>query len=164
MALASNRHHGHRQEERQNQQPQQQKEQCKAILVVDDEYDIVRVIEKSSQIIGFDTAGFTDPLLALEHFKANYNEYFLVISDLAMPSSSMNGFEFTKKIRSILPGIKVFLMTASNITDSALFSDFISSLKIDCIIQKPISLQALKDIIEKQSLLHASSNVSNNTI
>jgi hypothetical protein len=29
--------------------------------------------------------GFTDPLLALEQFRVNRNEYFLVISGLAMP-------------------------------------------------------------------------------
>jgi CheY-like chemotaxis protein len=44
---------------------------------------------------------------------ANNNEYFLIIADLAMPS--MNRFEFTRKIRSTSPDIKVVLMTASKL-------------------------------------------------
>ena len=82
---------------------QQQQEQHKAILAVDDERDIIIVMEHSSQIIGFRVYGFTDPLSALEHFRANCDDYFLVISDLSMPS--MNGFDFIRKSKLISPGI-----------------------------------------------------------
>jgi CheY-like chemotaxis protein len=147
MTLESNcLHH-----QKKKQKPQQ-KEQHKAILAIDDETDIIIVIKKSSQIIGFSIDGFTDPLLALEQYRTNNNEYFLIISDLAMPS--MNGFEFIRKIRLTSADIKVVLMTASNISDSGLFRELASSLKIDCIIQKPISLRELIDIIQKQKLLH----------
>lgn len=111
MTLASNCLH-HQQKK---QKQQQQKEQHKAILAIDDETDIINVIKKSSQIIGFSIDGFRDPLLALEQYRANNNEYFLIIADLAMPS--INGFEFIRKIRSTSADIKVVLMTASNISD-----------------------------------------------
>jgi CheY-like chemotaxis protein len=85
---------------------QQQKEQLHGtILAIDDETDIIKVIKNSSQIIGSSIDAFTDPLLALEQYRANNNEYFLIITDLAMPS--MNGFEFIRKIRSTSPDIKI---------------------------------------------------------
>jgi CheY-like chemotaxis protein len=80
-------------------------------------------------MVGFSIDGFTDPSLALEHFRTNYIEYFLVICDLAMPS--MNGFEVIRKIRSISPRINIVLMTASDIADSHIFRELASSLKID---------------------------------
>jgi CheY-like chemotaxis protein len=43
--------------------------------------------------------GFTDPLLALEHFMLNSKGYFLVISDVRM--SAMSGFQFIKNKRNI---------------------------------------------------------------
>jgi CheY-like chemotaxis protein len=118
------------------------------ILAVDDESDaIAKLIENSSQIIGASVEGFTDPILALDHFLTHSNEYFLVISDLAMPS--LSGFKFIKKIRSISSDIKIILMTASDITSSFLFRELASSLKIDCTLQKPISSRAIRCTIQK---------------
>jgi YesN/AraC family two-component response regulator len=57
-----------------------------------------------------------DPLLALEHFMLNSEDYSLVISGVRMPV--MNGFEFIKKVREILPSIKIFLISAFDINDN----------------------------------------------
>jgi DNA-binding NtrC family response regulator len=54
------------------------------ILVVDDEFDIVNTIRLWLDSHNFDVCGYTDPLLALEHFKDNYNEIDLVLSDIRM--------------------------------------------------------------------------------
>jgi two-component SAPR family response regulator len=85
--------------------------------------------------------------LALQHFEINAANYYFVISDIRMPG--MNGFEFVRKVKEIRPDIKVFLMTAFRISNvpSSGFSQ--SSVKIECIIQKPISIQRLNMIIEK---------------
>jgi two-component SAPR family response regulator len=56
---------------------------------------------------------FTKPSLALEHFKINYKDYSLVISDIRMPK--MNGFEFARSVSRVKPEIKVLLMTAFDI-------------------------------------------------
>jgi len=45
----------------------------------------------------FNVFGFTNPVLALEHFRMNAKYYHLVISDVRMPT--MNGFEFIKKVK-----------------------------------------------------------------
>jgi two-component system response regulator ChvI len=116
----------------------------KSILVLDDEFDIVNVIK-----LGMDKTNkfninliysFTDPLLALEHFKLNAAEYRLVISDIRMPK--MNGYEFVREIKKINPKVKVFLMTAFDI-NSQEFSKMLPDIKVDEFIKKPISIGGL---------------------
>ena len=41
--------------------------------------------------------GFTSPLKALEHYKKNYDQYGMVISDIRMPE--MNGFDLVKNLK-----------------------------------------------------------------
>ena len=95
---------------------------------------------------GFQAFGFTDPLLALEHFQVNYRQYGLVISDLRMPA--MNGYEFIKRVKNIKPEVRVFLMTAFEIDDKE-FRRLLQSVKIDEFIQKPISFKDLMYMLNK---------------
>ncbi|MFL6327194.1 MAG: response regulator, partial [Nitrososphaeraceae archaeon] len=81
-----------------------------SILVLDDEFDIINPIKHSLQRIGLHVYAFTDPNLALEHFRINCKDYILVVSDIRMPG--MNGFEFVRRVREINPAIKVLLMSA----------------------------------------------------
>jgi DNA-binding response OmpR family regulator len=106
-----------------------------SILLVDDEQDIVAIFRKSLQNQGFDAYGFTDPILALEHFKANHPNYGLVVSDIRMPQ--MNGIELARRIREIKPEVKLLLMTAFELSDFD--SDLLDSLKADEFLRKPIS-------------------------
>jgi PleD family two-component response regulator len=62
----------------------------KSILILDDEYDIVTILKKSLSIAGFSVFGFTDPLLALEHFKSNSDMYEIVLTDVRMPQIERN--------------------------------------------------------------------------
>jgi DNA-binding response OmpR family regulator len=118
----------------------------KIVLVLDDEFDIVALVKHSLQKHGYHVFGFTDPLMALEHFILNSTGYYLVISDVRMPV--MNGFEFIKKVREILPSIKIFLMSAFDINDSQ-YSKILLPLKVDGCIQKPISLKEMIRIVKK---------------
>jgi CheY-like chemotaxis protein len=118
----------------------------KMVLVLDDEFDIVAIMKHSLQKHGYHVFGFTDPSLALEHFMLNYESYSLVISDVRMPV--MNGFEFIKKVREILPSIKIFLMSAFDINDSQ-YSKILLPLKVEGCIQKPISLKELIRTVQK---------------
>jgi DNA-binding response OmpR family regulator len=111
-----------------------------SILVVDDEFDVNTLIKMSLQKRGYDVFGFTDPLLALEHFHINKSNYSLVISDIRMP-------EFVGKARIINLEVKILLMTAFEIDDQE-FAGVTSKLKIDGYIQKPISMGKLNGIID----------------
>lgn len=116
------------------------------ILIVDDEPDIVSIFKQALMNKGFHVIGFTDPLLALEHFQINVKQYGLVISDLRMPG--MNGYEFVKKVNEAKPEIKIFLMTAFEIKDAE-FRRVLPDVKIEDLLQKPISLAHLINTISK---------------
>jgi DNA-binding NtrC family response regulator len=117
------------------------------IQVVDDDFDILNTIKLYLQRVGLNVFGFTDPNLALEHFRINFKDYALVISDIRMPT--MNGFEFIQKIKEIRPAIKVLLMSAFEINGSEL-SAGLGEAKIEGFVQKPISLHQLSSIVQKQ--------------
>ena len=115
------------------------------ILVVDDEFDIVNTITLWLDRHSFDVCGYTDPLLALEHFKNNYNKIDLVLSDIRMPQ--MNGYELANRIKALQPKVKVILMSAFE-TREVEFSKMFHSVKIDSLISKPISMKSLTEKIQ----------------
>ena len=117
-----------------------------SILIVDDEYDIIKVFKRGLEYMGFRVSGFTEPASALEHFQINHEKYGLIISDFRMPG--MNGFEFIKKIKEIKPEIKALLMTSFDITDAE-FEWLLPKVKIEGLIQKPISLANLFSIVSR---------------
>jgi len=112
----------------------------RSILVIDDEFDIVNPIKLSLQKHGFNAYGFTDPLLALEHFQNNSSNIDLILCDIRMPQ--MNGYELVKRIKTLQPKVRVLLMSAFEINDLE-FSKVLPSVKIDGFISKPISLKDL---------------------
>ncbi|MGB8937060.1 MAG: response regulator [Candidatus Nitrosopolaris sp.] len=71
------------------------------ILILDDEFDIVTVFQQLLKNEGFHVFGFTNPLLAVEHFQINFKLYGIVISDIRMPV--MNAYKFIKKVKEIKP-------------------------------------------------------------
>ena len=61
------------------------------VMVVDDDLEISNLVKMALEKQGYDVFGFTDPLLALEHYENNNYTCDLVISDLRMPG--INGFQ-----------------------------------------------------------------------
>ena len=93
-----------------------------------DEFEVVTILRQSLEKQAFHVFGFTEPALALEHFRINSKTYGLAISDLTMPK--INGYEFIKKVKEIKPEVKVFLVTAFEINDIE-FIRLLPSVKID---------------------------------
>jgi two-component SAPR family response regulator len=117
------------------------------VLVLDDDFDLASLVKLILQKHGFKNVfAFTDPLLALEHFRINHKDYSLIISDIRMPI--MNGFEFVGKAREINPKVKILLMTAFEIDDKD-FSRVLPKPKIDGLIQKPASSTQILSTISK---------------
>ena len=58
------------------------------VSIVDDELDITELFRDAicDSIDGISVVTFNDPIIALEHFADNKQDYALVISDLRMPS------------------------------------------------------------------------------
>jgi len=118
------------------------------IAIVDDEPDILKLYQDFfTKIKGISIFTFTDPLMALEHFRINKNEYVLVISDLRMPN--LDGLELVKLIKDLNPLVRTILMTAFAIKDD-LFQEYLREEIINDILQKPILLPDLYDQVRKQ--------------
>ena len=109
-----------------------------SILTVDDEFDIVAVLRQVLQKQGYTVFGFTDPVLAFEHFRLNSTQYGLIITDIRMPT--MNGFELAEKIKVIKPSAKIVFMSAFEVGD---LESLLSPFKRPDFIRKPIDIRTL---------------------
>jgi DNA-binding NtrC family response regulator len=118
------------------------------IAIVDDELDILNLFQDFlSKIKGISIFTFTDPLMALEHFRMNKNEYVLVISDLRMPN--LDGLELVKVMKDLNPLVRTILMTAFATKDD-LFQDYARREIINNFLQKPVLLADLYEQVTKE--------------
>jgi DNA-binding NtrC family response regulator len=115
------------------------------IAIIDDEPDLASLFKEAlSQIDGAEVFAFTDPLLALEHFQTNHQNYMVIISDYRMPS--MTGIELLSKIKDVNPAVTRIMMSAFEIQDE-LFQEFKC---VDKFLQKPV---LMTDLINEVRML-----------
>jgi DNA-binding NtrC family response regulator len=115
------------------------------IAIIDDEPDLACLFKEAlSQIDGAEVFAFTDPSLALEHFKANHPNYMVVISDYRMPT--MTGMELLSKIKDVNPAATRIMMSAFEIQDE-LFQEYKC---VDKFLQKPV---LMTDMIDEVRML-----------
>ena len=108
------------------------------IAIIDDEPDLTYLFKEAlSQVDGVQVFAFTDPLLALEHFQANHQNYSVIISDYRMPT--MTGMELLSKIKDVNPAVTRIMMSAFEIQDE-LFQEYNC---VDKFLQKPILMTDL---------------------
>ena len=105
---------------------------------VDDGMDIVVIFHQALSKHGYTIFGFTDPALALEHFRMNSKDYALVILDVWM--QQMNGFELASSVKAISPDAKIVLMSAFEVSDLE-FS--MSAVKPKDFLRKPVDIKTL---------------------
>ena len=120
------------------------------ILLVDDDRDTLRIIQKYFESKGAHVNAYSEPLLALQDFMKNGNSnanrnnyYYLIISDIRM--HEMNVIELASIIRKMDKEIPIIFMTASSIKD--IDSSILKFLNIEDIIAKPIKLKVLLEKI-----------------
>ena len=113
------------------------------VSIVDDEIDITELFRDAicGSIDGISVVAFNDPIVALEHFADNKQNYALVISDLRMPS--INGLELLKRIKSSSPNVRTILMSAFNLEFDELYRTYSDEGIIDSSIEKPVTIDAL---------------------
>jgi DNA-binding NtrC family response regulator len=115
------------------------------VAVIDDETDLVYLFKDAlSQIDGVQVFAFTDPLLALEHFQTNHQNYRVVISDYRMPT--MTGMELLSTVKDVNPAVTRIMMSAFEIQDE-LFQEFKC---VDKFLQKPV---LMTDLINEVRML-----------
>ncbi len=118
------------------------------VAIIDDEKDITVLFSDALRgIKGISIFTFTDPKIALEHFKINNTAYVLVISDLRMPE--LNGMELIEKIKGENPFVRTILMTAFAINDD-IFQEYTKKKIINAFLQKPIHIHDLLKEVNTQ--------------
>jgi DNA-binding NtrC family response regulator len=103
------------------------------ILFIDDEHAIVDTVKEMLIYFGYEVVTMTSPIEALEAFRAGFDKFDLVITDMTMPK--MTGEKLAKEMLEIRPDIPIILCTGH--------SDMISEeetkeLGIKEFIMKPI--------------------------
>jgi DNA-binding NtrC family response regulator len=124
------------------------KKRNRLVAIIDDELDITVLFRDAMRgIQGISIFTFTNPRMALEHFKFNRNNYHLIVSDLRMPG--INGIELIKRIKELNPLVRTILMTAFEIDDE-LFQKYAEEQLINGFLQKPIMLKDLVKEVDNQ--------------
>ena len=115
----------------------------KIVSIVDDEIDVTELFQDAlcDNIDGITVVAFNDPIIALEHFTENRENYALVISDLRMPN--LNGLELLKKIKKLNEKVRTLLISAYDIENDVLFQHYVELGIIDSFIPKPITINRL---------------------
>jgi len=114
------------------------------VAIVDDEIDIANLFRDAlNHLPGVTAFGFSDPILALEHFRINRRDYKCIISDYRMPT--MNGIELLGEIKKINSNVARMLISAFEIDDKV----FCDCGCVDSILQKPIKIADLIQKIQK---------------
>lgn len=98
-------------------------------------------------IRGISIFTFTNPIMALEHFKINNKDYRLIVSDLRMPG--IDGIELLKRIKELNPLVRTVLMTAFEFDDE-LFQQYAEKQIINGFLQKPVMLKDLVKEVNNQ--------------
>ena len=119
----------------------------KKILLIDDEPDVTYTIKIILEENGFAVDTFTDSILALDNYRANF--YDLIILDIKMPK--IDGFQLYTKIREQDPKVKICFLTAiTTFTEDfrKIRMTLGKTINEDYFIQKPIKNE---DLVKKLS-------------
>jgi response regulator RpfG family c-di-GMP phosphodiesterase len=118
------------------------------LAIVDDNPDITMLFADAlSGIDGISVFTFNESLAALKHFTNNKEEYILVICDLIMPG--LNGLDLVKKIKQISPKTRIVITSCYEIEPGEL-QTCINKGVIDKIVEKPISMNSLRQEVKNQ--------------
>lgn len=109
------------------------------ILVVEDETDVGKIIQKALQECGYEVFLATNGFEAIQMVREFKNiQLNLLLTDVVLPG--MSGREIRDHVTRLRPGIKVIFM--SGYTDDAVIRHGIRKQEMD-FIQKPFSMNAL---------------------
>jgi DNA-binding NtrC family response regulator len=117
------------------------------VLLVDDEEDIRDIGMAMLQMLGFTVVTANDGNDAVEVFKANPDIAFIIL-DLTMPI--MDGEQCFYELLRIKPDAKVFM--SSGFSEQEVTKKF-TGKKLSGFIQKPYTMSAMKEAIQKIQIL-----------
>jgi two-component system response regulator HydG len=122
------------------------------VSIVDDELDTVCLfLDALRDIPGISIFAFTDPALALEHFKINKSVYVMLLSDYKM--LGMDGIQLIKQVKDLNDSVPTILMTAYAINDK-LFQEYAAKNIINGFLRKLVRLEDLREEVNAQLHYH----------
>ena len=127
-----------------NLQLSERQQKTSSVLLIDDDQDILTILKRLLELKGMNTHGFTDPVLAVEHFRNNAANYDIVVTDIRM--QQMNGFEVARAVKEIRQDIKLAFITAFEINKSE-FEKVLPSTNVDAFITKPVKSATFVEVI-----------------
>lgn len=114
------------------------------ILFVDDEQILVEMGQSILERLGYRVRTSTNPIEALELFRADPQQFDLVITDLTMPK--MTGDELASELRRIRPDVRIILSTGFSET---LNEETLKEAGISVLIRKPILKRHIARVVRE---------------
>jgi len=111
------------------------------ILLVDDEAALIEMGERILAYLGYQVTTMTSSIEALELFRAQPDNFDLVITDYTMPG--MTGGELAKRILAIRPGMPIVLCTGFS---EVFTEEKAMALGVQGYVMKPISIHDLAEV------------------
>lgn len=116
-------------------------------MLVDDEVDVLAVTKRMLENGGYAVHSFDNPEAALHHVRnEGCRACILVVSDIRMPG--MSGFDLVRRIKEVLPDLKVIL-TSSFVIHTDEFRKVMPSLHVDDFVRKPFTSSELLEAIKR---------------
>ncbi|HET8847362.1 MAG TPA: response regulator [Nitrososphaeraceae archaeon] len=124
------------------------------VSIVDDEIDTTKIFNDAlcGTIDGITVLTFNDPVIALQHFTDNKENYALIISDLRMPN--LNGLELLRKIKKLNENVRTILINASEIENDVVFQHYLQLGIIDSYIANSITSNQLCQKVRDEFLVY----------
>jgi len=113
-------------------------------LFVDDEKSILFAGRNNLERLGYKVEIGLNPVQALELFRANPDQFDLVITDMTMPK--MTGDQLVQKILKIRPDMPIILNTGFNET---IDEEKAKQIGIRQYIEKPLNRRILAKVVRK---------------
>lgn len=114
------------------------------ILFVDDEEDLVAMVQQMLEPLGYGVVTKTNSLEALEVFKAQPDQFALVITDQTMPH--MTGADLAKELMCIRPDIPIILCTGFS---EIINADEAKALGIREFVMKPFTTSEITETMRR---------------
>ena len=117
-----------------------------AIMVVDDEKDVLFVVAKTLEKEGYSVHSFTDSEVALRHIEGGCLDCKLLVSDIRMPK--LNGFQLVRRIKDLRPDMQVIMMTAFEV-NMVEFRLVFPTLPVNEVLRKPFVGSVLLEYVKR---------------
>lgn len=116
-----------------------------SVMVVDDENDILTVLTNALRARGLNVVGYTDPVLALQHFEQGGDTFDAIVSDVRMPG--LTGFQLARRVKEVHPKIKIILMSSIELSKPEI-DKVLPSSSVDGFLCKPFRLSDLVKLVK----------------